>query len=81
VLRQEMEAWAGCLAGALEEDVYRQLLAAAGFTDIDIEVTRRYTLDDLGKGETRALVEKLLADQQHEVEGTFVSAFIRARKP
>jgi arsenite methyltransferase len=81
VLRQEMEAWAGCLAGALEEDVYRQLLAAAGFTDIDIEVTRRYTLDDLGKGETRAFIEKLIANQQLEVEGTFVSAFIRARKP
>lgn len=41
-LRQDMEAWVGCVAGALEEQEYRRLLAEAGFTDISIEVTRVY---------------------------------------
>src|SRR5216684_196908 len=39
-LRQSMELWAGCIAGALEESTYRQLLSDAGFLGVDIEVTR-----------------------------------------
>ena len=41
-LRRNMEAWVGCVAGALEEDTYRALLADAGFADIGVEVTRVY---------------------------------------
>src|SRR5260370_19217918 len=37
VLRQDMESWAGCVAGALDEEVYRSLLSAAGFVDVEIE--------------------------------------------
>ncbi len=44
VLRQDMESWAGCIAGALEEETYKDLLRGAGFTDIEVEVTRRYSL-------------------------------------
>src|SRR5437763_5317020 len=46
-LRQDMESWAGCIAGALEEATYRDLLHAAGFSDVDIEVTRRYSIQDV----------------------------------
>ena len=41
-LRADMEAWVGCVAGALEEGEYRRLLAEAGFGDVDVEVTRVY---------------------------------------
>jgi SAM-dependent methyltransferase len=41
-LRASMEAWVGCVAGALEEREYRKLLADAGFHDIELEVTRVY---------------------------------------
>ena len=41
-VRKNMELWAGCIAGALEETTYRQLLAEAGFGDIGVEVTRVY---------------------------------------
>jgi SAM-dependent methyltransferase len=41
-VRQSMELWAGCIAGALEETTYRQLLADAGFDDISVDVTRVY---------------------------------------
>jgi ubiquinone/menaquinone biosynthesis C-methylase UbiE len=41
-LRKDMEAWVGCVAGALEDAEYRQLLAEAGFDEIDIEITRVY---------------------------------------
>src|SRR5437667_2353690 len=46
-LRSDLEAWAGCIAGALEEETYRQLLAIAGFINIEIEVTRHYSIQDV----------------------------------
>jgi arsenite methyltransferase len=80
-IRGDLEAWAGCIAGALEEDTYRSLLQQAGFVDIDIEVTRRYGLEDIansgGSGSLTALTEGERAD----IAGKFVSSFIRARKP
>ncbi len=41
-LRADMEAWVGCVAGALEESEYRRLLTDAGFGDVEVEVTRVY---------------------------------------
>ncbi len=81
VLRADLESWAGCIAGALEEEVYRQLLTTAGFTEIEFEVTRRYSLDDIIESGARASIAALSADERREVDGKFVSAFIRARKP
>jgi SAM-dependent methyltransferase len=46
-VRQDMESWTGCVAGALEEGAYRQLLAQAGFDPIELEVTRVYDADQL----------------------------------
>src|SRR6266853_1235317 len=45
-LRTDLESWAGCIAGALEEETYRELLASAGFVEIEVEVTRHYSLQD-----------------------------------
>lgn len=81
VLRADLESWAGCIAGALEEEVYRQLLTTAGFTEIEFEVTRRYSLDDIIESGARASITALSVDERREVDGKFVSAFIRARKP
>jgi SAM-dependent methyltransferase len=41
-ITRDAELWAGCVAGALAEGEYRALLAAAGFTDIDVEPTRMH---------------------------------------
>src|SRR2546425_12564341 len=70
-VRHSMELWVGCIAGALEENEYRQLLAAAGFVDIDVEPTRVYEFTDAG-------VDDVLA---REINGRVMGAFIRARKP
>ncbi len=42
-VRQSMDAWTGCIAGALAEDDYKAKLAAAGFEDVQIESFREYT--------------------------------------
>jgi SAM-dependent methyltransferase len=78
-LRRDALAWAGCVAGALDEADYRAKLAAAGFEAIGVEPTRVYTADDArgllaGKG--------LDADAiAPAVDGKVMSAFVRARKP
>jgi len=78
-IRKSMELWVGCIAGALSEDDYRDKLAKAGFEGIDVEVTRVYGIDD---ARTFLAAEGLDADAvANEVDGKFVSAFIRATKP
>ncbi|MGI8968636.1 MAG: arsenite methyltransferase [Chloroflexota bacterium] len=74
-LRQNMEAWVGCIAGALEVDTYRSLLADAGFEEIDIEITRRYTVAEAGV-DTAALPAGW-----EEADGKIASAFVLATKP
>lgn len=78
-LRGSVEAWIGCVAGALEEAEYRTLLAAAGFVDVDLEPTRIYGAEDL-----RAIAAAAGLDPDRViplVEGRIMSAFVRARKP
>lgn len=78
-IRRNMLLWVGCVAGALEEHEYRSKLAAAGFADIGIEPTRIYCAADAlsflaDKGIDAARIGPL-------VDGKFMSAFVRARKP
>ena len=77
-VRRSMELWVGCIGGALSDGEYRDKLAAAGFTDIEIETTRVYDLED-----ARAFLgaEGIDVDAiAPQVEGKVVSAFVRARK-
>ncbi len=78
-VRRSMELWVGCIAGALEEMDYVKRLAKVGFDLIDVEPTRVYSIEDArqflaGEGID---VEALRKD----IEGKFMSAFIRAEKP
>jgi arsenite methyltransferase len=78
-IRKSLLLWAGCVAGALEDVEYRAKLAAAGFADIEIEPTRVYGLEDaMSFLRDREIDFERIAPQ---VEGKFMSAFIRARKP
>ena len=78
-IRQSMELWVGCVAGALSDSEYTDKLASAGFEDIGIEITRVYDADD-----ARAfLAGEGFNDDKivNEVNAKFVSAFVRASKP
>lgn len=78
-VRRSMELWVGCVAGALEEHAYRDLLAAAGFLEIGIEPTRIYEFAD-----ARAVLAGAVLDAEvlaREVGGRIMGAFVRARKP
>jgi len=78
-IKKSMELWVGCVAGALTDDDYRTKLNRAGFHNIDIEATRVYSIDD---------AKAFLSGHGHgidalarQVEGKFISAFVRANKP
>jgi len=78
-IRRNVELWIGCLAGALEESEYRLKLARAGFEQIDIEPTRIYRAEDArGFLACAGIDVQAIAPQ---VDGKFMSAFVRARKP
>jgi ubiquinone/menaquinone biosynthesis C-methylase UbiE len=81
VIQQDMEAWAGCIAGALEEETYRGLLKEAGFTEVEVEVTRRYSVQDVAESGASASIAALSQTEREELDGKFVSAFIRAWVP
>jgi arsenite methyltransferase len=78
-VRQSMLLWVGCIAGALDESDYKVRLAAAGFTNISLEPTRTYDIEDARVFLTEAGID--VASIAPEVEGKFLSAFIRATKP
>jgi len=78
-IRKNMLLWVGCIAGALEHDEYRDKLASAGFEQIGIEPTRVYHAED-----ARAFLagEGIDVDAiAPQVDGKFMSAFVRATKP
>jgi ubiquinone/menaquinone biosynthesis C-methylase UbiE len=78
-IRRSVELWIGCVAGALEESEYREKLAKAGFEEIDLEPTRVYRAEDAREFLAGAgLDADTIAPQ---VDGKFLSAFVRARKP
>lgn len=78
-IRKSVLLWVGCVAGALEEVEYRNKLAAAGFEQIEIEPTRIYRAEDARDMLTAEGVDvDAIAPQ---VDGKFMSAFVRALKP
>jgi RNA polymerase sigma factor (SigZ family) len=74
-LRRNMEAWVGCLAGALEIETYQQMLTDVGFEDIRVEITRRYKAVEAG------LDPSTLPAGWEAGDGKLASAFVRATKP
>ena len=78
-MRRSMELWVGCVAGALEEGEFTRLLSEIGFEDVEIEPTRVYRAED-----ARTFLEGAGLDADAiapEVDGRFMGAFVRARKP
>jgi len=78
-IRRSMELWVGCIAGALEENEYREKLARAGFTSVDVEPTRIYKVEEAREFLEAAGLDAAVVGLQ--IDGKFISAFVRATKP
>lgn len=78
-IKRSVQLWVGCVAGALSDREYVAKLVAAGFERPEIEVTRTYSVEDArelltGQGPDIDALAK-------QVDGKFVSGFVRAVKP
>ena len=71
-LLSDVEAWSGCIAGALEEKDFLARLQAAGFQDASVQVTNVYD----GSAENNMCGAPALPDGVR-----LVSGFVRAVKP
>jgi arsenite methyltransferase len=78
-IRQSVLLWVGCVAGALEDLEYRSKLASAGFEQIQIEPTRVYRVEDAREFLSGHNID--VDSLAPEVDGKFMSAFVRAVKP
>jgi SAM-dependent methyltransferase len=77
-VKKSMELWIGCVAGALEESEFRNLMTKTGFESVDIEPTRVYGGDDARAFLEGAGLDPSIADG---IDGRFMSAFVRGTKP
>jgi SAM-dependent methyltransferase len=88
-VQRSMEAWAGCIAGALHERDYVAKLTAAGFDNPEVEITRTFGVADLDTGSDGSagsccgpsLSDGVSPEDVVAAEGALASAFIRAAKP
>jgi arsenite methyltransferase len=78
----DLSAWSCCVAGALTDTEYQTKLEAAGFGDIELEITHSYDPQTLFEGSADCCGGPGLGPAEYErLTGTIHSAFIRARKP
>jgi arsenite methyltransferase len=78
-VRQNVLLWVGCIAGALQDTEYISKLGDAGFEAVEIEPTRVHNIED-----ARVFLNEQGIDVDAiapQVDGKFMSAFIRAKKP
>src|SRR5258705_11269637 len=78
-IRRSVELWVGCIAGALEEKEYQEKLGRAGFESIEVEPTRVYKAEEARDFLAAAGLDPDTVGPQ--IDGKFISAFVRAVKP
>jgi SAM-dependent methyltransferase len=79
-LVRSMEAWSGCVSGALEKDEYEKLLREAGFEDVSVEVTHTYD-EEFTAASGCCGSSGCCSSAETTAEVPLASAFIRGRKP
>jgi SAM-dependent methyltransferase len=81
-VKRSIEAWSSCIAGALQETEYRQLLSGAGFEEVTVEPTRVYTKEDASEitGADSCCGGGVMDFDPALIDGTIMSAFVRAVK-
>lgn len=78
-VRTNMELWIGCVAGALEEREFLDLLREVGFEKPSIEPTRIYKAEDAAAFLIGSGLDAL--EFASQIDGKFMGAFVRATKP
>jgi arsenite methyltransferase len=83
-IKNSVEAYVGCISGAILKDRYLQLLKDAGFIDITVTNETSYQLDVvINKPRTQALLEETGITQEEfkKLGGSFISIKVMGKKP
>jgi arsenite methyltransferase len=83
-IKNSVEAYVGCISGAILKDRYLKLIKDAGFTDIIITDESSYQIDVvIHKPRTQAVLEEtgVTEDEFWNLGGYFVSIKVMAKKP
>jgi arsenite methyltransferase len=80
-LRKDLYAWGSCVAGALSDGDYLDLLTSQGFTDAHLDILREHDAADLFPGGLPEYARLDAAETVDAVLRRFASAVVRARKP
>ena len=78
-IKRNMELWIGCVAGALEEHEFLDLLHEVGFKKASIEPTREYKAEDAASFLSGSGLDA--SELASQIDGKFMGAFVRATKP
>jgi ubiquinone/menaquinone biosynthesis C-methylase UbiE len=78
-VKTNMELWIGCVAGALEEQEFLELLREVGFEKPSIEPTRVYKAADAAAFLAGGGLDSV--EFASQIDGKFMGAFVRATKP
>jgi arsenite methyltransferase len=84
--RNNLEAWAGCVAGALDETAYLDKMRQAGFTEVEVtarhfaEVEQWAELDE-AQEIAQDLDEAVVSEFMAQLKGKIASIKVVARKP
>jgi arsenite methyltransferase len=83
VIRRSMEAWAGCIAGALEESDYIKAIEEAGFVDVQVTARDYFDVEAIAEFEEfKCCAEQLnLAALKKRLDKRVASIKVTARKP
>jgi SAM-dependent methyltransferase len=82
-IRESVEAYIGCLSGAMVRDDYLACIAAAGFQDIEVVDETPFPFDCLVNDPlAKAVIEKerLSIDAAKQIAATITSLKVQARK-
>jgi ubiquinone/menaquinone biosynthesis C-methylase UbiE len=86
VVRSNLEAWAGCVAGALDETVYLDKMRQVGFTEVEVtarnfaEVEQWAELDE-AQEIAQDLDEAVVSEFVGQLKSKIASIKVVARKP
>ena len=75
---ENLAAWAGGIAGALQETEYAALMEEAGFSEVEVRRTKVYEVPD---ALAAMAFPELSAEERNEINGALASALILAKKP
>jgi SAM-dependent methyltransferase len=86
VVRSNLEAWAGCVAGALDETVYLDKMRQAGFAEVEVTgrnfaETEQWAELDQAQEIVQDLDESLMDEFKSQLGGKIASIKVLARKP